>query len=93
MFFLQEEESTEVDQLPEEANEVNEVAELPCISVYFDEGYLYAEYMATLLYRYITKSSQPVVAGKHKIQAPEKTHRNEMWGCWQNHGFVSENIN
>eukprot|EP00438_Fugacium_kawagutii_P002793 Skav225637 [mRNA] locus=scaffold1716:71324:82402:+ [translate_table: standard] len=38
------------------------------VSVYFDGGYLYAEYMATLLYRYIAKSQAPVAAGKHKIQ-------------------------
>jgi len=37
-------------------------------SVYFDKGYLYAEYMATLLYRYIAKSQAPVAAGKHRVQ-------------------------
>eukprot|EP00438_Fugacium_kawagutii_P019253 Skav234701 [mRNA] locus=scaffold3643:220498:222204:- [translate_table: standard] len=38
------------------------------VSVYFDGGYLYAEYMSTLLYRYIAKSQAPVAAGNHKIQ-------------------------
>ncbi|CAE7458471.1 unnamed protein product [Symbiodinium natans] len=32
-------------------------------SVYMDQGYLYAEYMATLLYRYVTKSSAPLMPG------------------------------
>lgn len=37
-------------------------------SVYMDGGYLYAEYMATLLYRYTAKSSAPVKPGLTKIQ-------------------------
>eukprot|EP00437_Effrenium_voratum_P008265 CAMPEP_0181421594 /NCGR_PEP_ID=MMETSP1110-20121109/13176_1 /TAXON_ID=174948 /ORGANISM="Symbiodinium sp., Strain CCMP421" /LENGTH=797 /DNA_ID=CAMNT_0023544659 /DNA_START=73 /DNA_END=2466 /DNA_ORIENTATION=- len=37
-------------------------------SVYFDGGYLYAEYMATLLYRYIAVSKAPVSPGRHKIE-------------------------
>ncbi|OLQ12105.1 putative sulfatase PB10D8.02c [Symbiodinium microadriaticum] len=37
-------------------------------SVYMDQGYLYAEYMATLLYRYITKSSAPLKEGNAKIE-------------------------
>ncbi|CAE7693105.1 unnamed protein product, partial [Symbiodinium microadriaticum] len=37
-------------------------------SVYMDQGYLYAEYMSTLLYRYIAKSSAPLTAGNAKIE-------------------------
>ena len=29
-----------------------------------DQGYLYAEYMATLLYRYVAKSSAPLTFGQ-----------------------------
>lgn len=37
-------------------------------SVYMDNGYLYAEYMSTLLYRYIAKSTTPLQPGTRKIQ-------------------------
>ena len=37
-------------------------------SVFMINGYLYAEYMATVLYRYVAKSSAPLTAGSHKIQ-------------------------
>jgi len=37
-------------------------------SVYMDQGYLYAEYMATLLYRYVAKSSAPLTPGNAKIE-------------------------
>lgn len=37
-------------------------------SVYMDKGYLYAEYLSSLLYRYVTKSSAPLQEGSAKIE-------------------------
>ena len=36
--------------------------------MYMDKGYLYAEYLSTLLYRYVTKSSAPLQEGNAKIE-------------------------
>ncbi|CAJ1406282.1 unnamed protein product [Effrenium voratum] len=37
-------------------------------SVYLDGGYLYAEYMSTLLFRYIARSESPLAPGRRKIE-------------------------